>query len=264
MVLLLAKLVGTPLLVVFVSLVARRLGTEVGGLLAGMPLASGPVAGLLVAAHGSAFGVGAAGGILLGLLGAQAFIATYGALCRVALWPVCIVASFAAFGVVGAASYLAQPPLGLTIALVLAGLLAIVRALGRPEDGAAPAPSDGGWRDLALRAVLATAIVIGITAAAPALGARMSGILAPVPMVTAILAVFTHRAAGAAGARNLLRGVAGGAFSFWLFFAILAVALAHVHALAAFALATAGALGLQAVRLGARRSRRLPTVPQSA
>lgn len=252
MALVLAKLIGTPLLVVCVSLAIRRFGPEAGGLLAGLPLASGPVAGLLVAAHGSAFGLDAAAGIVLGLLGAQAFIVTYAAVCPHAAWSVALVASFCAFCLVGAVAYLVHPALAVSIPLVLLGLVATVRVLGRPVGPARGAATDGGWKDLALRALLATALVIGITAAAPALGPRLSGIIAPVPMVTAILAVFTHRTDGAAGARNLLRGVAGGAYSFWAFFAILCVGLTHTSAPLAFALATAGALAVQAVRLTRR------------
>lgn len=263
MLLLLAKVVGTPLLIVFVSLVARRFGPAAGGLLAGLPLASGPVAGLLVAAHGPAFGLGASQGILLGLFGAQAFIATYAWLSPRAAWPPVLAAAFAAFALVAAGAYASAPPLALIVPLVLAGLLAINRGLGQP-DRSLVGPSDRGWPDLLLRAVLATALVVGLTAAAPLLGARLSGILAPVPIATAILAVFTHRTAGSAGARDLLRGVAGGAYSFWAFFTILGLTLTRIDTLWAFALATVVALALQAARAGTRRTRRAAGLPTPA
>lgn len=263
MLLLVAKVVGTPLLIVLVSLVARRFGPSAGGLLAGLPLASGPVAGLLVAAHGPAFGLGAAQGILLGLFGAQAFVAAYAWLSPHAAWPLVLAASFAAFALVAAAAYASAPPLALIVPVVLAGLLAINRGLGRPGVRRL-GPSDRGWPDLLLRAVLATALVVGLTAAAPLLGARLSGILAPVPIATAILAVFTHRTAGSAGARDLLRGVAGGAYSFWAFFTVLCLTLTRIDTLGAFALATAAALALQAARAGARRARRRTALPSPA
>ena len=260
MVLLLAKIVGTPLLIVGVSLVARRFGPGAGGVLAGLPLASGPVAGLLVAAHGAAFGLGAAEGILLGLLGAQAFILAYALVALRAAWPAALAAAFAAFGVVGTAAYLSRPPLAFDLPAVLAGLLLLNRALGRRAT-APGGPSDRGWPDLLLRALLATAMVVAITGLAPLLGARLSGILAPIPIATAILAVFTHRTGGAAGARALLRGVAAGAYSFWAFFAALSLALARLDTLAAFALATAAALAAQALRAATRRGQAPGPVP---
>ncbi len=258
MLFLLAKIVGTPLLIVFVSLMARRFGTEGAGLLAGLPLASGPVVGLLVAAHGAAFGRSTSDGILLGLLGAQAFMVAYARTAAHHAWAASLAAAFGAFAVVGVLSYLVAPPPAVAMALVVLGLMATQAVLGPPAPGPAPAATDRGWRDLAGRALVATAMVVGITALAPTLGPRLSGILAPVPVATAILSVFTHRTAGHAAVENLLRGVAGGAYSFWAFFTALALVLTRVETLFAFAIATALALALQAVRLVARQGRVQP------
>jgi hypothetical protein len=261
MVLLLAKVIGTPLLIVFVSLMARRFGPEGAGLLAGLPLASGPVAGLLVAAHGAAFGRSASEGILLGLVGAQAFMVAYALLSPRTAWPLSLGGAFGAFFAIAALAYVTAPPIVVVIPVVVLGIMAIQRVLGPMDRGQPSAATDRGWPDLLSRAVLATLMVVGITAVAPWLGARLSGIIAPIPVATAILSVFTHRTAGHGAVRNLLRGVAGGAYSFWAFFTVLALALARMDTLAAFGLATAAALALQAVRLGARRGRVEEAVP---
>ncbi len=254
-----AKLIGTPCLVIFVSLMARRFGPEGAGILAGLPLASGPVAALLVAAHGASFGRSAAAGILLGLFGAQAFIAVYGKVSARAAWPVTLTAALGAYLFVAAASYVVAPGPLLVIAVVLVGLVVLQRLLGPVVEGPDPHPvTDHGWPDIVLRAALSTAVVVGLTALAPFLGARLSGILAPIPVVTGILSVFTQRSSGAAAVMNLLRGVAGGAYSFWLFFTTLCLTLVRLETPLAFALATVAALALQALRLGRRRGRRPP------
>lgn len=264
MVLLIGKIVGTPLLIVLLSLVARRFGAQGAGLLAGLPLASGPVAGLLVAAHGPLFGRTAANGILLGLLGAQAFIIAYALIAPRARWPRTTLAAFVAFGLVAVGAYALAPPPYVVLPVVLAGLAAIQTALGPLDTRRVAGPTDQGWPDLLLRAVLATLLVVGLTGLSGLLGARLSGILAPIPVATALLAVFTHRTAGADAARNLLRGVAGGAYSFWAFFALLSVALGRVGTPLAFSLATAVALGIQAWRLGRRRAMPAPQPSLSA
>lgn len=264
MALLIGKVVGTPLLIVLLSLVARRFGAEGAGLLAGLPLASGPVAGLLVAAHGQLFGRTASEGILLGLLAAQAFMIAYALVAPRAAWPLTTLAAFAAFGLVAAGAYALAPPPYVVVPLVLFGLVAIQTALGPLDARRAGGPTDQGWPDLLLRAVLATALVVGLTGLSGLLGARLSGILAPIPVATALLAVFTHRTAGAHAARNLLRGVAGGAYSFWAFFALLSIALTRVGTPLAFAMATVLALAIQAWRLGRRRGVGAPEPSMSA
>jgi hypothetical protein len=256
MVLLVAKLVGTPCLIVLVSLVARRFGPQGAGLLAGLPLSSGPVAGLLVAAEGAPFGRTVALGILLGLVGAQAFIVAYAFASPRTGWPLSAIAGFAGFGAVGTLSYVLAPGPLLVVPVVLLGLVAIRLLLGPMDPGVRPGSrTDHGWPDLLLRAAIAATIVVALTSAAPLLGPRLSGILAPVPVATAILSVFTQRTSGPAAVRNLLRGVAGGAYSFWAFFTVLYLVLTHLPTLAAFGGATTVALAIQAVRLAVGRSR---------
>ena len=75
--LLLIKLLFTPLLMVTVSWSARRWGPGIGGLLAGLPLTSGPISIYLWAEQGPGFAAAAAGNSLLSLTPVALFSVVY-------------------------------------------------------------------------------------------------------------------------------------------------------------------------------------------
>lgn len=102
-------------------------------------------------------------------------------------------------------------------------------------------------RAVLLRMAIAALLVAAVTAAAGAVGPRMSGLLTPFPVAATILAASTHRAEGSEAAGQLLRGLLAGLFSFALFFLIAGLALTRWGMMSAFIAATAGALALHAV-----------------
>ena len=65
---------------------------------------------------------------------------------------------------------------------------------------------------------VATSIVIALTALAPALGARLSGLLATFPVYAGILTVFAQRSAGAAAVPENCRGLKSSAIRGWSMF----------------------------------------------
>lgn len=74
----------------------------------------------------------------------------------------------------------------------------------------------------------------------------LSGLLAPFPVITSVLAVFTHAHGGAAQVGVLLRNFLLGFYGFAAFCFTLAVTLPGMATAAAFALATGAALAVQA------------------
>src|SRR3989454_11684567 len=72
---------------------------------------------------------------------------------------------------------------------------------------------------------VATALVLALTATAAVLGPKLSGLLSPFPVFATVLAVFTHRHAGAAATQQLLRGIVLSSFAFSGFFVVVAAAL---------------------------------------
>jgi hypothetical protein len=243
-----AKLLLAPTFVVCASLAARRWGALVGGVIGGLPVVAGPILAILAIQHGNEFGSRAAAATLLGLISLTAFVLTYSFLARRASWSVCMVAGWAAFLVMTSVLDLFEVralPAFVAACVVFALALAI---MPRPEAGATTLVKPPAW-DLPLRAFSAMALVLALTATADALGPRLSGLLAPFPIITTILAAFTHAQGGAESAIAILRGMQRGFFAFALFCFVVSVCLPEMAIGAAFALATIAALAAQAIVL---------------
>ena len=78
-------------------------------------------------------------------------------------------------------------------------------------------------------------MVLAVTGVSSGLGARVSGLLAPAPIITSILAAFAQAQAGPGTAVLLLRGMVTGFFSFAAFCWTVAVLLPHAAIGVAFA-----------------------------
>lgn len=216
------KLVLTPLLVGLVSLAGRKWGPGVSGWLTGLPLTSGPIALYLSLERGTSFAAGAAGGTLAGLISVAVFCLVYYRLSFKINWPGCLLGGWAGYLV---ATFIFQeitPPLIVTFLAVI-GTLALATWLmsagkNRSQTGEAVKAIVAPRYELAWRMIIATAFVIGLTASADILGARLSGLLAPFPIFASILAAFTHHLQGPKSARVLLQGTVIGAFTFATFF----------------------------------------------
>jgi uncharacterized membrane protein (GlpM family) len=111
-----------------------------------------------------------------------------------------------------------------------------------PQSEAGPPPR---W-DIPARMAVATSLVVLLTAVAPTLGPRLTGLLTPFPLYAAILAVFAHHREGPRAAVGVLRGLLLGLFAFATFFLALAVLLERVGVAAAFAGAVTLGLTVQA------------------
>lgn len=275
---LMLKLVLAPLLIGVASLVGRWWGPRAGGWFAALPLTSGPVVVVVAIERGPVFAAQACQGVLLALVSLAAFVLAYERASRRVGWP--------ASSAIGCVAYLVGTwalrdvalSLVWTMLLVCGVLIAALHLM--PERGARPrrrrrqprraeasasrigVDAIGGKRTrrqqaasrrigdadraVLLRMAIAALLVAALTAAAGAVGPRMSGLLTPFPVAATILAVSTHRTEGSEAAGQLLRGLLAGLFSFALFFLIAGLALTRWGMMSAFIGATAGALALHA------------------
>lgn len=243
------KLVLTPFLVGAASLAGRRWGPEVGGWLVGIPFTSGPIAFFLAVDHGTRFAATAAAGILAGTASQAAFCLAYAWVAQRTGWATSLAAATAAFIVITLASEAAVFATPLTLAAMI-GVLAyslwlMPRRVARPERADVNFPR---W-DIPARMAVATVFVVVLTAAAPLLGPRLAGLIAPFPLYATVLAVFAHRLGGAAPAVGVLRGLLLGLFAFALFFFALAELLDGRGIVPAFAVAIVLALAAQGISL---------------
>jgi hypothetical protein len=249
---LLLKLVLTPALVGGASLAGRRWGSEFGGWLVGIPFTSGPIALFLALGPGVHFAATASVGILGGAASQAAFAMAYAwtstRLDLVASLAAATVAFLAVTVVLNILRLDTAPTLAIAVASLVAGVLLMPRRATR--NGASP---EMPWWDIPARMVVATAFVVALTAAAPALGARLAGLLAPFPVYATVLTVFAHRLEGSAAAISVLRGLILGLFSFAGFFLSLAALLVPQGIAVAFAVAVVAALAIQAATLFAGR-----------
>lgn len=247
------KLVATPLLIQAASLAGRRWGPNVGGWLVGLPLTSGPIAFFLALEQGASFARGAAAGSLAGAAAEACFCLAYGWLAARVRWPLALAAGSAAFAVAAAMLELAGFSLLPLLALVLFALVLALRLMPRPI--AAPAVVPPRWWDIPARMAVATIVVVGLTAAAPRVGASLSGLIATYPLFAAVLAVFGHHMQGAAAAQRVLSGLLLGLFSFAGFFFVLAMAIEGSGIIIAFSAAIAIAMAIQGASLWMLRRR---------
>jgi hypothetical protein len=255
--LLILKLVLTPVLIGAASLAGRRWGPAVSGWLVGLPLTSGPIAFFLVLNEGPSFARAASIGTLAGAISQACFCLAYGWLGVRLRWPVSLLAGSVAFAASTVALRSLHLPLpALFIAVVLALIVALELMPRRPERGS-PSVAVPRW-DIPARMIVATAYVVLLTALAPALGPRLTGLLSPFPLYAAVLAVFAHHLQGPEAAASVLHGLLLGLFSFAAFFLVLAGLLERAGVLTAFAAAIVAALACQGGSLWRLRGRALP------
>jgi hypothetical protein len=242
MALLLLKLTITPVVIALATLAARRFGPAVGGWLIGLPFTCGPVALFVALEHGPAFASKVATGFVAGVTAQTAFVLGYVAVAaRGGRWQPALVAGTASFAIAGAALDSLGPSLGILALCALAVLVVGLRVVpaGDPAIGAATR------YELPLRMVLATGLVLAITAFAATLGPGISGTVTTYPLISSLLAVSVHRAAGPGAAVAVYRGLLAGLFALMGFACTLVVVLARVPLADAFGLALALTLSIQ-------------------
>jgi hypothetical protein len=255
-VLLLLKLTLTPLVVIIATQVARRFGTRAGGVVTGLPLTAGPVSIFLAVENGVAFAADAAIAMLLSLVAIAAFASTYRTVAHRLGWPGGIAVGFTSHLAVTA--LLAGLPVTLPAAAALSALVVVaalfyVGGRGRPSAGA---QATRGW-ELPLRIVVATTLVLVITTTAEMIGARVAGLLTTLPIIASVIVVAAHRTGGPAEALVAVRGHLLGTLSLGAFFGVVAALIEPAGMLAAYAAATAVAIGVNRLLMW-READRLP------
>jgi hypothetical protein len=218
------KIILVPAIIGAASLAGRRWGPAVSGWLVGLPFTSAPIIFFLALSHGPAFAADSAMGTLAGGLSLSGFCVAYHLLAPRFRWPVptavaLIVLVAANMGL----QYLRIPLWALTLAVLAAlGGSSWLIASGRgPASADEPPPLALPAWDIPARMLAATAFVVLITAIAPLIGPRMSGLVATFPLVAGTVTIFTHAQRGARAASGVLSGLLMGLFAFTGFYLVL-------------------------------------------
>ena len=246
---LLLKVLVTPAIIGTASLAGRRWGHSISGWLIALPLTTGPITFFLALSHGPAFAANAAAGTLAGGISQAAFVAAYSQLAWRWKWPATLAASVFAFAVCTAILEQVTLPLVPLLVVVFLVFMLVLRALPRQADPNEVTDALKPRWDIPLRMLIATVFVVLITALAPSLGPRLTGLLAPFPLFTTILAAFAHHQAGPAAAIKVLHGLLMGLFSYASFFFVLAILLVPAGIGLAFVIAIITMLTMQGISL---------------
>jgi hypothetical protein len=227
--------------------------------LLGLPVISGPVSVLLFLEHGPHFARDAAAGTLLGLVAASTFSVTYAVVAAGrSWWRSLLLATAACLGVAALLAWV-HPDFSSGMALALIALAAFAWRVGAPKTTVSrPDPSAA---DLAFRMVVAGVVVFVVTSCASLLGSTIAGLLAPLPVVAAIMTASLHRRGGRDLADNLVRGTLIGAWGGAAFFAVVGSLMSPGYVLETYVLASAAALAAAALAsrapMAAREVRRV-------
>ena len=227
------------------TLAGRRWGHEVAGLVGAFPLIVGPV--LLLTAQRQDAGAAAqtAVGTLLGLVALSGFALAYAWAAASWGWPVSLTLSWAAAATL--AILVGQAEVESLGALALATLsIALTRAALPAQQGAAATVVLPRW-ELPARMGLTVVLIIALTTAGERVGPAVAGILAALPTLASVLAVFTHARFGPVALVSLLRGMLSGLAGFVIFCALIALLIVPAGVTTAFLSATAAAVLVQAV-----------------
>lgn len=238
------KLLLAPALVVASSLAGRRWGQRVSGMLVALPIVAGPILLITCLERGTRFGSRAAGASLLGLVSLAWFALVFARLSRRLGWVPTLLIAWASCLLLDLALSRLQvgPWWGLPAVLIVAW--AVVRLLPADPPGE-PGRVVWPWWDLPARAAATALLVVVVTAASAALGPDLTGVLAPFPIATSVVAAFALAQLGSLGAVRVLHGVPRGLLGFSVFCFLVAVLVVPLGAGAAFVIALGATLMVQ-------------------
>jgi hypothetical protein len=211
--------------------------------LSAFPLIVGPVLLLAAQRHGAAFAARAAAGTLLGLVALSGFAAAYARCAARRAWGISLAVGWAAAALLGTLA--GRVEVGVLGALAVAGGSLALAHSAIPPGSTARAPELPAW-ELPLRMACTALLIVALTGAAERFGPAVAGVLAALPTLASVLAVFTHLRHGRDALFGFLRGMLTGMGAFVAFCAVVAVLVDRTGVAATFLIATAAAVALQA------------------
>lgn len=244
---LLLKLILGPIIIGSASLAGRKWGAAVSGWIVGLPLTSGPVTLIVALSHDRAFASETIRGVMSGGFSLIIYALAYAWVAKYFNWKISFTASVVAFiSTTLLIQNITIPLIQIFFFLILVILLG-VRFMPNYEPVESTA-TPGKW-DIPSRILLGTSFIIFVTAIAPYIGPRLTGLLTTIPLYVSILTIFAHRHDGSAGGINVLRGLVYGLFAFASFYLVLGLLIEGHSLTVSFSAAVAAALFTQGITL---------------
>jgi uncharacterized membrane protein (GlpM family) len=229
-VLLILKLTIVPLFIGLITLVGRKWGSSIAGLMSAFPVVAGPIVIFIAIEQGPEFATLTATSAISATACLLTFWLAYSWACIRLSWPLAILSALVAWFF--SALTLAMTTLNLGIALLIAIGALIITPFLLPRIKLTT-PPNAKLHDLHWRMLVGGLLTISVTTLAVALGEVWSGILAVFPVIGSVLAIFTHSSLGATHVAQVSRGMVKGLYSFVAFFLSLTLLLQHTTVLIA-------------------------------
>lgn len=224
--LLLIKALVSIAVVIGLAEISKRVNPILGGILNGLPLATGLSVYFLAFEKGTAYilpgipwGIASLGGSLSFCLAYRAVSITVRSVPRVASIALSSLGGIAAFGVVG--FVLRQLPLNMITASLLfmafyvANLLVSVRKAG---VGASRARRRSTFRQLLFRGILASGIIVTLTTLGALSGSEWAGVLSSFPSTLSALLIVLHCEEGSEMVTSIQVGFSFSIFVLFVFY----------------------------------------------
>jgi hypothetical protein len=221
--LLILKLLMVPFLTAGVTLVGRRWGLESAARLASLPWVAGPISFFMALEQGSAFAASAAVGATWSVVGLAAFCLIYAWAAKRYQYMAGLFLAYSVYMLLAWGGTI-FPLQAIPVYVVTIGCLAIFIRLIPVREKPVSSGKTFFW-DIPLRMLTAAVFVWGLTRMAAWLGPSWTGVLTPFPILTSILAVFTHWQKGIQSAVHLLHHMAIGLTGFATFFFVVGACL---------------------------------------
>ena len=232
---LLLKVTLMPSVIALVTLAIRKWGNRAGGLIGSMPWIAGPILLFFILEQGKTFGIHSIQGSMTGILALISFCFSYASLSRKLTWLPTLLLSYGLYTITAVIFNYLQLSLWLSYGVVLGCVLLALRLFPIPGNTAIK-PRRLPF-DILIRMLVATLFVLVITGLAAVLGPNWSGILTPFPILTSILAIFTHTLQGSDATILTLRGLLIGLFGFTTFLFLQAFLLPEFSVAISFGIA---------------------------
>lgn len=230
--------------VLLATLVARRFGHAVGGVVGGMPMIAAPICAILLVDQGAAAVQAIALATLICIPASVVHSVSVAWTARHAPWPVSVGFGLVLFTGVGLTlTWLRLPPAASCLLALAAPSLG---RLASPRSAGLHGPVSVPRAEIVLRLLAAVGMAAAVILSADAFPAAVSGLLLAVPITGTILPCFTLPRHGAQATSALMGGFILGLHGFAAFFVALYLGLDRFDPLPGFLLALAAAAGAAA------------------
>ncbi len=225
-----------PIVIGGVTLASKKWGNLVGGMIASLPWIAGPIMLFFTLEQGVDFTVSSIKGVMIGIIGVLAFSFAYIYAAIQFKWYTSLFFSYLTFLVTTLLLNTVESYMNLNVWFIISIVLSLIGVKIFPKLKKQGSLNQSLKYDIYLRMIIITIFVALITYLAKILGPTWSGILTPFPIITAILAAFTHYTQGAYGTSVILRGMLVGYVGFASFLYLQAILLPHYSIAVSFAI----------------------------